>query len=317
MAVSAGNPRIAVLAPSNGTNVAPGQTVTVTVQVDQTVLPGAVIVWAGSGQSLVAKVLNGPPFEGTITIPVAAAGPFQIAIALSRPKSDGVIAFSDGITLNVIPADVPLSIKATDVVYLTHPTNLNPLDLQLRVFGTYPGNVEREITSIGTTYRSLNPEVVTVDASGQLASVGPGFGFISVENRGATAYTKVVVHDATGLSFPPIDRTSSVSITSSGFQHDPETDTFVQNLTILNAGGTPLPKALYLVISGLPKGITLANSLGLTKRASPVGSPMAVVKVDESHFLSPGKTATATLKFRNYDRLPITYSAKLYCGTRP
>jgi hypothetical protein len=207
----------------------------------------------------------------------------------------------------------------TSMPLIQREESIPSFDKQLTVKGVYEGGIKRDITGpqFGTTFTSLTPDIVTVDDSGKLATVAPGYGFILVENQGAKAYSAVVVQSGVRQRPGPVERTAQAVVTTSGFRRDPKTGRFVQQVTIKNNSTIPFPKALHLVISGLPEGVRLENADGVTRNTAPTGAPLVYVDVEERDFLSPGKTATAVLEFSNRDGVPITYSTRLYCGRIP
>lgn len=313
---AAGEP-ISIIEPQNGSIVRPGGSVMISVEVDPSLLPGKVIIMGGSNAEnpIGSKVITGPPYQSTIEIPESASGTLKLMVGFSK-EPGGVVEFTD-LSLIVVPGDAPDAIEATSSIRLIDNDPNASLSSRIQVTGIYPGGITRDVSSpaLGTTYQSLTPDVVTVNESGQLTQVNSGYGYVLVENQGAKAFAQVIAERSGGMP-PPQDRTGSVEILSSGFRRDPQSGLFVQQLTVKNTSTLPLPKAIRLVISDLPEGVALINSSNRTRYVNPVGANTITVQVDESDFLSPGRTGTATLKFSNSGGVPITYSRRLFCGGR-
>jgi hypothetical protein len=313
------NPGINVVTPLDGATLAPGDVIPVRVEVAPELGPGTVFVSALQRRSpTFGTTLEGPPYEGFLVVPADVSGEYRIHAFIGTAQGD-MKARSAMITVQVIPTDAPQSLEVRSSTSIVHPVDINPFDKQLTVKGVYEGGIKRDITGsqFGTTFTALTSDIVTVDNSGKLTTVAPGYGFILVENQGAKAYTGVIVKSDARLRPGPIERTAEAIVTASGFRRDPKTGRFVQQVTIKNNSTVPFPKALHLVISGLPEGVRLENADGVTRNTTPTGAPLVYVDVEERDFLSPGKTATAVLEFSNRDGIPVTYSTRLYCGRIP
>jgi hypothetical protein len=151
--------------------------------------------------------------------------------------------------------------------------------------------------------------------------VSLGQTFISVENSGITKFIRVAVHEKDNYGLPAEDKTSEVSITSSGFRRDPRnTGLFSQQVVIENLSTLPLAAPLELVVFDLSSRIIAKGNNGVTAIVLPLGTPTYHIKLPTKTtrrpFLSPGETATVTLSFDSMAGLPITYTPKLYAGGR-
>jgi len=66
---------------------------------------------------------------------------------------------------------------------------------QIRVTATFSDSTKKNVTSrgFGSTYTSTNPSVASVDLQGRVTANGVGTAFITVNNEGATAVTRITV----------------------------------------------------------------------------------------------------------------------------
>lgn len=308
---------ITIISPNEGSSVRPGQSVQFQVRVDPSLLPANVTIGSRIFLRIPAAVTltGGPDYIGSLDIPIEASGPLPLDIDLIRPNGGGGIpGTGTTITLNVIPDETPLRLDVDGSIFLS-PTPTGGFESKkLSVDGIYTNEIERDLTlpMLGTTYRSSNETVVTVDVNGRVQGVSIGTAFVTVENRGIRAYSQIAVRGPNGAYPPPQDITSKVSITESGFRLDPETRLYVQQLTIRNTSNEPIFNPLGMVISDLPEGVRLENSGTRTRVITPLKSGTA--SLTSGGLIPPGATATATLKFSNRDGRPITHTVRLFHG---
>lgn len=302
-------PGIRLISPAQQTVVHPGQVVPFKVEIDPGLNPRSVLI-AGGGVSL---ALEGPPFTGSLQIPERLAGSVELLMIVldTNKKSVGGLA----IHLNVVPADVPQRLYNPRRFYLKLPPRSFLGSRTVYVKGIYDG-VERNISdpATGTTYRSSDTSVVTVDDHGVLEPVAPGRAFVIVEHRGLKGFAKVEVEGegVTSRDFAPVDHTDVVSMTASAPRKREGSVRYDMDVVIRNDADLPLALPLHLVITGLAEGVRVDGSK--TSRVEPVGSPAVFVDVDEQAYLSPGKSARAKIEFINFDDKPLDHRLRLYSG---
>ncbi len=111
---------------------------------------------------------------------------------------------------------------------------------------------------------------------------------------------------------PPVN----VLATSEGFVQDHHTHHFFQLVRIKNAGATPVPSPLFLVLDNLSTNATLLNADGTTALLAPLGSPYVKVRIgDGDDVLRPHQTTSVKLEFLNPTGADITYDTRLLSVT--
>ena len=233
---------IQITNPANSSTVAPGQTVTVTVQPDAGLtLDSLALIVPGDVQQRTAA-----PWTFSVTIPASAVGPFGIAAA---GKDTGGTFYIAEITVNVAPTVAlrALATTPTDVV-LTEAG----LQQSLVVQGIYQDDSVRDLTAAttGTTYQSSNPGVVTVDANGRLTAQSNGTATVAAINGEVSAYVTVRVEAETDLAISQIDApdplgadgrvTYTVTVQNQGTQRALDVqvyDTLPAGATLVEAAG--------------------------------------------------------------------------------
>lgn len=305
-------PGIRLVSPAQQTVVHPGQTVPFEVEIDPALHPHLVLITGGMHTGI-SLALEGPPFTGNLKIPERAAGSVELLMIVldANKKSLGGLA----IHLNIVPDDVPQRIYNPTRFSLTLPPASFVRSRTVYVKGIYDG-VERDISdpTTGTTYRSSDTSVVTVDEQGVMEPVAPGRAFVIVEHRGLKGFARVNVEGegVTSHDFAPIDHTAVVSITASAPRKRQGSVRYDMEVVIRNDADLPLALPLDLVITGLAEGVRVDGRK--TSRVEPVGSPVVFVDVDEQAYLSPGNSARATVTFINFDDKPLDHRLRLYSG---
>jgi Bacterial Ig-like domain (group 2) len=158
-----------ITSPPNGTEVHPGDTITVSVAANGGSFLGVVIF--PSDPIEWSQVLSAPPYNFTLEIPTnIQPGPYNL-------RASGVITpgqpiESDLVTIDVERSDVPIS-TSTDP---RGPVELSIGDqLILDVIGTYAdGSIANLTASRQTTYISQASSIVTVSPTGLLTAISPG-----------------------------------------------------------------------------------------------------------------------------------------------
>ena len=178
-----------ITSPADGTVVAPGQVVTVTVAASPTSAFQAVIIVGGDPIGF-SPVLVAPPYQFSIPIPPHIR-PRRYTLTADGTTAPGQGAYSDPIRLVVERPDNPVSLTAEPS---TMAFQLAGDQCPLRIVGTFPdGSLVDVQESTYITYRSDTPGVATVDADGMVTAVAPGSANIVATYAGASATVPVTV----------------------------------------------------------------------------------------------------------------------------
>ncbi|MBI4489692.1 MAG: DUF11 domain-containing protein [Deltaproteobacteria bacterium] len=157
-----------IVSPADGAVVAPGQTITVVVEV----APGSPFTHIGViGENIgFSEPKTTPPFDFSLTIPNNLIGQKMLtAVGIISP-GDGL--FSQSVTVNIETAatlkDLKISLRQIDFRFAGAQSALN-------VTGIFADGTSLNITkSAGTTYSSENDAVAIVDPTGLVTAVGAG-----------------------------------------------------------------------------------------------------------------------------------------------
>lgn len=177
---------ISITSPVGGASYAPGEQVAVVVEPLGNFVPTHILV---AGRNT-ANFLGTTPFEGFLTIPLISIGNFEIR-AFATDES-GLFAASAPVNLS-ITTDAKLiefSIQPKPLTMFSYLPNA-----RLRTLGLFDDGITRDLTSntVGTTFSTLNPQIATVESSGQVRAVGLGRTTIRAENSGLSASVEVEV----------------------------------------------------------------------------------------------------------------------------
>jgi hypothetical protein len=140
--------------------------------------------------------------------------------------------------------------------------------------------------------------------------VAPGLAVITAANGGAKDFAIFVVQDP-AAPLPALDLTNSFTRQFSGFALNRSTGFFVQTATITNSSNLPVPAPLYLVLSGLPAGVTLVNKSGITRKVQAGSSYVTLPLSSDGRTNAPGQSNTLSLQFLNPSRKTITYTTTI------
>jgi len=106
----------------------------------------------------------------------------------------------------------------------------------------------------------------------------------------------------------PTDVSSRIRIKAAALNGDPRS----QFVAISNVSGTAIDGPLYLVVDGLPSGVSLTNASGTVVNAPPAGVPYVTV-LGSDQTLGAGTSKSARLSFST-SGATISYSARLLAG---
>lgn len=303
-AALADDARVRMISPIAGQQFAPGDKVSIVVEVAPSLrATDGNIGLAGLG-SLKVKNFTGTRFTADFVIPDYYAGPLTILPDVWA----GETVLGPKVTIRVRPLTPPKQLRVFNRYHhvslpQTHPEHLG-------VKGRYAKDVERDLSSSasGTTYMSSNASVVSVDREGVYTAIANGIAVITIENRGVRAFVAFVVDDPARPS-PPMDLSKQVAIQRSGLRLESNprvVRSHYQRVTITNTTALPLPGPLFLAVTGLPKGVIAYGGDG--------GGRHSLNLPDEGLGLLPGQSVTVDLEFLNQGDASIEYTAKVYHG---
>ena len=214
-----------------------------------------------------------------------------------------------GVTIIVRPSSPPSSLVLGQNFYTLPVVGATA---SITVTGQYPNNFAIDLTSAasGTTYKSSNNQVLSVDPEGNVKANAFGTAVVTVQNSGLKAFASFDVEDPAN-PLAPQDLTAGLSIARSGFRIDRKTGFFVQTVQITNSQAVPVIGPLYFVVSGLTNGVALINS-GKTGNIQPAGSPYIKLDSADGVTLQPGERLSLTLQFLDAGRVQINYTPKVF-----
>jgi pimeloyl-ACP methyl ester carboxylesterase len=304
---AAADSRVQVTAPTNGQHFAPGDAVTVTVQITAPLTAAAGFVTpAISGLGPIQGTNNtGSSYQASFVIPNSFAGPATITPDIF--ESNGNPIEGESITINVIPTTRLTSLRLAQTNFILRSIGTTA---QLYVNGQFPGSVSIDLSSSvsGTTYESSNNDVITVNTQGAVQAMGFGTAVVTVTNNGLQAFATFVVENPVS-PLPPQEVTAQLNVSASGFTLNRNTGFFVQ--TVQLSAAAPVVGPLYFVLTDVPAGIKLVGS-GTTQKIQPSGSPYVRVPLPKGATLKPGTTITLTLQFLDSGRARINYTSKIF-----
>jgi hypothetical protein len=133
-------------------------------------------------------------------------------------------------------------------------------------------------------------------------------------------YASVTLADDTGnvvtaplLNTVEPDVTAQTKTLGSGLVYDPAKEEFVGQISITNISATDISGPLYVVLSGLPSGVTLDTNT--TKLIDGNGDPL--FKIDQSKLPAGASLDPIDLAFLNPGRVPISYTVQVFDGIKP
>jgi pimeloyl-ACP methyl ester carboxylesterase len=299
--------RLHITSPVEGQLFTPGQTITIVVQVDPSLSATRYLVSAPGIPYTDTDNFNGSSYTVEYPLPPGATGP----ITLTPYVLDAANQVTSGpdVRIGVKPSTPPVALTIIQDRFSISGPSARVEHVSVR--GTFADGSELVLTSsvTGTTYQSSNPSVVQIDREGAWKAVGSGTVVVTVQNGGVRAFATIVVGSSTGMVTEDI--TPKVTISRSGFRLDRQTGFFVQDVTVTNPQSLPIVAPLYLVLSGLPSGVTPVNLRGRSRSYIP-GSPyMRLQPTGTGEFLAPGQRLSLQLQFLNPGRVPITYIPKV------
>ena len=296
--------RVRIVSPIEGQQFAPSEKVAIVVDVAPSLhaTDGSVGI-AGMG-SVKGKGFTGTRYTASFVIPEYSAGP----IILWPDVWAGETVIGPEVKIRVRPTGPPKQLEAINRYNNLSLPQSSPV--QLRVNGRYANGIVRNLSSpdSGTTYKSSNPSVVSVDREGACMVIANGLAVISIENGGIRDFVMFVV-DNPAHPGPPIDLSNQVAIRRGELRRESNprvVRSHYQQVTITNTSLLPIVGPLFLDVTGLPKGVIAYGGDGRGHHRLDLP--------DQGLGLLPGQSLTVDLEFLNQGNAPIVYTTKIYHG---
>jgi pimeloyl-ACP methyl ester carboxylesterase len=304
---AAGDSRIQVMTPTEGQVFAPGDTVSATVSIAPALKASYVSLDVYGLLGVAGTGYTGSSYQASFTIPAGVAGPLELVPQITDTGNHTILGLTT--TIAVRPTTPPLTLtlsQPNDVLTSVGETE------QIYPTGTYAGSIVRDLRSSasGTTYKSSNTKVITVDPEGNVKAAGFGTAVVTVANSGVQAFATFTVEDP-DHPLAPQDLSSQLMMTRLGFRVDRNTGFFSQSVQWTNTLPVPVIGPLYFVVTGLPAGVTLIGA-GTTQNIGPAGSPYFSLNLPDGITVQPGATISQVLQFLNPSRTRIDYTAKVF-----
>lgn len=198
---------LVITSPANGTVVAPGQTISVSITVNSGTYPGGVVVVGGEDggpgvmeapASGMSPVSSPSTVSISITIPTNAF-PGKFGITATGVSPSGVLQGSYEAVLDVERTDSPVSLRVDPPSFHIQQGQT----LQLSVTGVYADGSWHGLThSSSLQMTSSNTAVATVQ-NGSVTAAGIGNANIQISYAGLTANAPVVVSQSTVIPQQP------------------------------------------------------------------------------------------------------------------
>jgi hypothetical protein len=272
---------LVITSPANGTVVAPGQTITVSVTINSGTYPSGITIIGGEpgGPSvLLPPVSAASPMSFSVTIP-ANAFPGTFTISAGGTDPSGVLQTSYDVVLDVERTDSPVSLRVDPPSFHIQEGQ----SLPVRVVGVYADGSWQGLTqSSRLQLTSSNAAVATVQ-NGVVTATGVGNADIEISYDTLTTMAAVAVTASTSV----VVRLSTAATPSSG----------VAGVTTVNLTASGMPAGLsssQVTISLAPTcaaGEAGRISGELTTQASSLTSVLSLLRIG---FLIPQAAAQET-----------------------
>ena len=302
--------RVQIISPSAGQVFAPGDTVPITVRLIAPLVANDIAVLVSGFNSLPGGSYDGSTYQASFTVPDFFAGPLRLTPAITDTNDVGIQG--EEVTVAVRSAVAPTAVNFQQTNFRLTPLAIGPPGA-LAIVGTYPGGVQRDISSAaaGTSYASSNPGVVSVNLDGVSVVASTGIAVVSAQNSGLRDYAVFVVEDPVN-PLPPNDMGAQISIQQSGLRLDRASGFFVQTITLRNLQSVPLAGPLYLVLAGLPAGVNLIGQSGTTQNVRIGSAYLNVPLVTDGLTLRPGQSVVFNAQFLNPARINFSYAPSVW-----
>jgi hypothetical protein len=181
-----GQQSLIISAPTSGTKVVPGQTITIQVSAAGASFAAVQVIGEDIG---VTAPQGGPPYSFTLTIPSDVIGQKSITAL-------GIVALENGVFSPSVMVDSETTANATALnvnysqIRFRYPGQQMPLD----VTGAFDDGSNLDVTrSSFVSYAAADSGIASVDANGVVTAVGPGVTTVSVTYGIQSARIQVIV----------------------------------------------------------------------------------------------------------------------------
>ncbi len=165
-------------------------------------------------------------------------------------------------------------------------------------------------TDGGTTWTAISGATSTTLTLTSVTTAMNGNEYQAVfTNSVGTAITSAAILTVRASSGGPVNVTSDVSVTRSGFRYNFALHEFVQTVTVTNTSGSALSGLLALQLTNLSSNATLANASGTAANGDPYFD-----FVPSGGELAVGQSITVTLYFKDPTFQGITYGMQVWQG---
>jgi len=301
------NSRVRITSPSANQKFAPGETLLINIQVDKSLNATDVVLGISGMEFTGTTRLDLETYQAKVTIPEGFSGPSTIgAVALD---ADGHEFPGAPVTISVSPTTSAGRVELAQRYYFLDPSVESQ---QLSLTGTYADNIQRDVTSSdsGTTYASSNPATVRVTPDGLARIKSTGIAVVTASNGSSKDYAIFVVENAAS-PLPPQDLTKQFGIQQTADRLEKSNVYAMRNVVVTNSSRVPVPGPLYLVLTGLPSGVTLENRSGITRKVSPGSAFIRLQLSGDGLRIGPGERNTLTLQFLNPNDAAIAFSLSI------
>ncbi len=310
---AANDPRITVTSPAAGTIFNSTDTLSITVSV----AAGLAVTGYGVNVPGIGRLdgtgfttsASGSTFQASVVLNAFSVGPLTILPEIYDNLGNLIL----GTPITVVEVYSGSTLTAAALVDHNFLSLTPPATQQLYFRGTYSDGSQFDLSPalMGTTWSSSNPAVLTVDPNGSVTVLTTGIAVVTAKNGTFTDFATFVVENPT-TPLPPADITSQLAIQSSGLRLNRTTGFYVQTVTLTNSSGLPVPGPLYLVVSGLPAGVSLIGISGITANIAPVGNDYFTLPLaGGSLTMPPSQPVSLQFQFLNPGRVALSYSLKV------
>jgi hypothetical protein len=194
---------LVITSPANGTVVAPGQTITVSITVNSGTYPYGVVVVGGedAGPGVMEAPASGmSPVSSPSTVSISIAIPTnafpgKFGITATGATSLGVLQSSYEVVLDVERTDSPVSLRVDPPSFHIQQGQT----LQLSVIGVYADGSWHGLTHASSLQMTSSNTAVATVQNGSVTAAGIGNANIQISYAGLTANAPVVVSQSTGI----------------------------------------------------------------------------------------------------------------------
>jgi|SRR5579872_1793802 len=298
-------PALQLTSPADGTVVAPGQPLSLTVVAISNARFVEVSVISPLGGSSIANSL---PAQLSMTVPADVALQ-KYGLTATGGTSDGQVLYSNQVTIDVERPDLPTSLRAEpDSIFFSGQSGDEPLT----VYGIFSDGTQPEVTgSTNLSFASSDPAIATVDVNGVVKPVSQGSATITATytlgSRTVRVSIPVTVPKPTAAQSKspaqlritsPLDNTvvapgQSISITVISPSNTPFTEVAVvgQGPLGMTDSTDVLPAQFSLAI---PQQINLQRYSitaegGVTGNGTPISSNVVHIDVERPGFTNTSK----------------------------